>query len=81
MELLYKINSKADAMVFAFEKSYGDIEKAEQIYRLFADNIQLPDTEMQMKESFVHNTVRHLLETAKSGNQKNESEEIPVQGI
>ena len=40
---LPKINSKAEAMAYAVEKADGDLEKAEKIYKLFADNIQLPD--------------------------------------
>lgn len=45
MNTLPKINSKADAMAYAIEKADGDLEKAGNIYLLFAENIELPETE------------------------------------
>lgn len=43
-----RITSKADALVFAIEKSTTDegmvnCEQADKIYRMFADNIHLPE--------------------------------------
>lgn len=40
-----RIKTKADAMAFAIEQSGGDLGKADRIYRMFVDNMELPDME------------------------------------
>ena len=40
-----RIKTKADAMAFAIEQSGGDLGKADTIFRMFVDNMKLPDTE------------------------------------
>ena len=77
---LPKINSKADAMAYAIEKADGDLERAEKIYRLFADNMELPDTETMGKGSVFGALASRVLPTFLD--IKGESEqEIPVSGI
>ncbi len=40
-----RITTKADAMAFAIEQAAGDLGKADRIYRMFVDNMELPDME------------------------------------
>lgn len=82
MNTLPKINSKSDAMVYAIEKADADVEVASKIYHLFADNMQLPDTEIQTKESFARDTVSQLLSNLMAEKKKQESDmDITVQAI
>lgn len=73
---LPKINSKADAMAYAIEKADGDLERAEKIYRLFADNMELPDTET-IGEEQVFSVLPTILKDIKGESEQ----EIPVSGI
>ncbi len=45
MDIITSIKTKADAMAFAIEQSGGDLGRADQIYRMFVDNMELPDAE------------------------------------
>ncbi len=50
MYIIANIKTKADAMAFAIEQSGGDLDKANAIYRMFVDNMTLPDTEHRGNE-------------------------------
>lgn len=78
---LPKINSKADAMAYAIEKADGDLEKAEKIYRLFADNMELPDTETMGKEAVFSALASRVLPTILKDIKGASEPEIPVSGI
>lgn len=78
---LPKINSKADAMAYAIEKADGDLEKAEKIYRLFADNMELPDTETMGKGSVFGALASRVLPTFLKDIKGKSEQEIPVSGI
>lgn len=78
---LPKINSKADAMVYAIEKADGDLEKAEKIYKLFADNMEFPDTETQGKEAVVGSIVSNFMPDILRTVKDKQEQEIPVSGI
>ena len=43
--------TKADAMAFAIEHAAGDLGKADTMYRMFVDNMELPDTETTAADS------------------------------
>lgn len=78
---LPKINSKADAMAYAVEKADGDLERAEKIYKLFADNMELPDTETMGKGAAFGGLASRLLPDILRTVKDKPEQEIPVSGI
>ncbi len=72
--MISRIKTKADAMAFAIEKCGDDLGKADKIYRMFVDNMELPDTEQEPGNNFyvqAAEAMKTLSETFKSSKIQN----------